>query len=426
MVFFDIYSMTVLRWVNVDLSTVLHIQGLLRDIFTLARDLEDLSLLEFPYKNGKLCTVIAVPRCSQKEYFNNTAKSWIFRMLDGLIYTGPSGNKEKIEANMTAGPISIDAERNRKDAVSWILSFLGKMFPDESLEVMTDLGLVSSSGRLTPEELQAMVDEGNISQRALRVIRRYLSGTSQNKRQNIFPSEQKLRALGSSDPLPPTCAKMKTSEGKTVHYWYKPLDLLLKRYLPQEFSKEWHFLKLTLGADHGAGAEQVGVLVEAFTGDNKLTYSEVFRVGEIECPKESSDILLESLARHLNDGLKNMLRDGVLCEGPDADGVIQFSDSTHEASFVELHNNQNHESIETDRMHSVPFKVHMTGDMAWFAVALGKENSSTNWCWICKLRKSAWQKRATNGEAPQGSLWTLKELHETLNLRLKNESPILA
>jgi hypothetical protein len=90
---------------------------------------------------------------------------------------------------------------------------------------MADLGLVISSGSLTPEELQPMVDEGNISQRALRVIRKYLSGTLRNNQQNIFPSERKLRALGSTDPLLPTYAKTNSPDGKTIHYWYKPLEI---------------------------------------------------------------------------------------------------------------------------------------------------------------------------------------------------------
>jgi hypothetical protein len=124
------------------------------------------------------------------------------------------------------------------------------------------------------------------------VIRKYLSGTSRNNQQNIFPSERKLRALGSTDPLLPTYAKTSSPDGKTIHYWYKPLDQLLKSYLVQHSRKEWHRLKFTLGANHGAGAEQVGVFVEAFTVDNKLDYSEVFRIGEIECTKETTEILL--------------------------------------------------------------------------------------------------------------------------------------
>jgi hypothetical protein len=68
----------------------------------------------------------------------------------------------------------------------------------------------------------------------------------------------------------------------------------------------------------------------------------------------------------------------------------------------------------------------MTGDMAWYAVALGKENSSTNWCWICKLRKSEWQYcNSTDGSPPQGTLWSLKELRETLADRLTNEKSYL-
>jgi hypothetical protein len=413
-----------LSYLNVDLSTIVDIHALLRDIMNLARDLDDSSLLDFPYLNGKPCTIIAVPKCSQREYFNTTAKSWIFRMLDAIVCSERIKNtdKEITDGDTATPPVYTEVNRSRKDAVRWVMSFLGKAFPDESLDTIIDLGLVSSSGKLTAEELQAMVDEGNISQRALRVIRKYLSATSLSNRQNVIPSERKLRALGRSDPLTPIYKKTRTPDGKTVHYWYKPLDRLLISYLfPVSSRNEWRFLKFTLGADHGAGAEQVGVLVEAFSGDKRLIYSEVFRIGEIECTKETSDILSESLARHVNDGLKKMLKDGVLCEGPGPDGVIQFTDS--EASFV--CNKQNSEVLASDVINAVPFKVHMTGDMAWYAVALGKENSSTNWCWICKLRKTEWQYGNFDCGPPQGPLWTLDELREAVTSRFKNEKSYL-
>jgi hypothetical protein len=409
-----------LHHLNVDLSSVLQIHGLLRDILNLAKDIDDFSLLEFPYMNSKPCTVIAIPKCSQRDYFNATAKAWIFRLLDGLIDTRRQSRVKETEAIK-------DSERSRKDAVFWVLAFLGKAYPDEYLASMTDLGWVRSSGMLSPEELhQAMVDEGNISQRALRVIRKYLAGTSRNNQQSIFPSERKLRALGTKDPCLPTYAKTSAPDGKTIHYWYKPLDQLLKRYLVHTFQKEWRFLKFTLGADHGAGAEQVGVLVEAFTAENKLDYSEVFRIGEIECTKETTEILLQTLATHVNCGLTKMVQDGVLCEGPGPDGIMQFTD-TGEASFVALHNDDhNHTIMASKNVHSVPFRVHMTRDMAWYAVALGKENSSTNWCWICKLAKSEWQYSSTLDHGPpHASLWSLKELKEALDLRRINEKSYL-
>jgi hypothetical protein len=103
---------------------------------------------------------------------------------------------------------------------------------------------------------------------------------------------------------------------------------------------------------------------------------------------------------------------------------MQFTDTG--ASFKVNDDEQNDTIMASDYVHSVPFKVHMTGDMAWYAVALGKENSSTNWCWICQLRKSDWQycKKSDRGP-PQGSMWSLEELHETLTLRLTKEKSFL-
>jgi hypothetical protein len=82
--------------------------------------------------------------------------------------------------------------------------------------------------------------------------------------------------------------------------------------------------------------------------------------------------------------------------------------------------------MASNNVHSVPFRVHMTGDMAWYAVALGEENSSTNWCWICKLAKSEWQYSSKLDHGPpHGSLWSLKELKEALDLRRINEKSYL-
>jgi hypothetical protein len=55
-----------LSCLNIDLSTIVDIHAPLRDILNLARDLDNSSLLDFPYLNGKPCTIIAVPKCSQK------------------------------------------------------------------------------------------------------------------------------------------------------------------------------------------------------------------------------------------------------------------------------------------------------------------------------------------------------------------------
>jgi hypothetical protein len=47
---------------------------------------------------------------------------------------------------------------------------------------------------------------------------------------------------------------------------------------------------------------------------------------------------------------------------------MQFTDTG--ASF-ELRNDEQNDTI-AENLYSVPFKVHMTGDMAWYAVAHGE------------------------------------------------------
>ena len=170
-------------------------------------------------------------------------------MLDACIHVISDEDIGGFEEN-TVG-------HSRSDAVIWMLSFIGKNFMDKFQLVMAELGFPVGE-KMTPEELQAMMSEGNTGVRAMRVIRHHLAAKSATKRQHLFPSEDLHRSLGKSDPALPIDRETIDDKGNKVPCWCKKLDKVLSKQLPSCYKESWCSLKFTLGADHGAGAEQIG------------------------------------------------------------------------------------------------------------------------------------------------------------------------
>jgi hypothetical protein len=55
-------------------------------------------------------------------------------------------------------------------------------------------------------------------------------------------------------------------------------------------------------------------------------------------------------------------------------------------------------------------RVVMSGDLAFFATALGKVNSSASWCIWCDLPRKLWEE----GNHASGSMWTIQRLKNVL------------
>eukprot|EP00957_Ditylum_brightwellii_P041859 3170387-Ditylum_brightwellii.AAC.1 len=60
---------------------------------------------------------------------------------------------------------------------------------------------------------------------------------------------------------------------------------------------------------------------------------------------------------------------------------------------------------------AIPIKhVVVTGDLAFYAMILGKSNGAGHWCWLCKLSKSQWQIRRS--ERTAGEAWCLDKIKQ--------------
>jgi hypothetical protein len=57
---------------------------------------------------------------------------------------------------------------------------------------------------------------------------------------------------------------------------------------------------------------------------------------------------------------------------------------------------------------TIPFRIFIRGDLAYYATVLGKESSTSKWCWLCQLSHSQWQSSNHNRGLP----WTLQSIKE--------------
>jgi hypothetical protein len=137
-----------------------------------------------------------------------------------------------------------------------------------------------------------------------------------------------------------------------------------------------------------------------YDSEEALLFKAELSTGDIEIDKDNADILLRSLAPLVDATIAHMT-DGKIASGPEDDGflyVIVAEDGDVVCSFCE----------EPGTVATVPFKIFLTGDLAWYAMLQGKEHSTSHWCWLCDLSHSDWQAV----DHAKGNEWTLERIQQ--------------
>ena len=120
-------------------------------------------------------------------------------------------------------------------------------------------------------------------------------------------------------------------------------------------------------------------------------------VGYVQCKKDTYKVLRETITVPLNASLQRIIDLGSsLSIYRDVDSSIKMT--------------WGRPSIEKTVLASAPVSLFLTGDLAFYAIVLGKENMSPHWCWRCMLQKKAW----TEDPTLVGEPWS----HDTLKERL--------
>ena len=105
---------------------------------------------------------------------------------------------------------------------------------------------------------------------------------------------------------------------RMLDYWYKDLVGLLTGQIasahnnqPESFS--YASVDFVIGADHGQGSFRAGVKVIYRKADRSVAATAIYGLGEIECAKDTGDLLALAFCPKLNAALKRIVsyeRDG--------------------------------------------------------------------------------------------------------------------
>ena len=173
--------------------------------------------------------------------------------------------------------------------------------------------------------------------------------------------------------------------------------------LTNTFSK----IDIVVGGDHGQGKfRSVGkFIMRDEEGYNKDSY--VIKNGHIDCTKDTYKIFQKTLASPINKDLEYLMRE---------DYCLYFK-RKEDGNLVVSYERKDTESLTNYRSYViVPIRILISGDLAFFATIVGKNNMSGHWCHWCMLSPSEWE----NCDHEKGDKWTVQLIKDNLERQLIN------
>ena len=180
----------------------------------------------------------------------------------------------------------------------------------------------------------------------------------------------------------------KKKKAEFIEWTEKDINTEFEVYLQRHLTSrsitpsEVESVEVVVGGDHGDTAFQFGASVYIYLTDKKIIQFEL-SVCKIICRKDTGKLIESTILPRLTKGLK-IIATWHLCIENNVKGQI-------ECKF-----------IETSSPNSLTVDMYVTGDLAFQAMALGKESMAGWWCMLCKSSKNQFM------DVPV-ELWSMEE-----------------
>jgi hypothetical protein len=154
---------------------------------------------------------------------------------------------------------------------------------------------------------------------------------------------------------------------------------------------------IVFGGDHGQRQFRAVIKIILRNDENKAInpYSVVIRVGNIECRKDTREVLEKTIGMMLNGSLRLVVDKFI---------VVHHANDVTNAILADEPPALNGNSVNSICQKTRTF---MAGDLSFYHTIIGKENMSTAWCTWCRLPKAEWSVK----DHELGDPWTIEGLN---------------
>jgi hypothetical protein len=399
---------------NTCLTSDKDIKAVMRELVKLSKQVKSVDLLQVLHHNDATTSLVEVPCSSKQSGFKQRARKsrWVQRILK-------SARRHKNE-DLLVDECDDDAENDETactddDAARWLITCLGDCYPSEFVKSAQALDVPIHKGKMDAEHACAMWSDAGVGVAEQRIIMKCFISFFGYKFTVPEASINKLAA----DSAPPIV-------GATEHVdhmldcWHKDLVGLLTVKIESEHSNQpapgfsYASVDFVIGADHGQGSFRARVKVIYRKADGSIAATAIYGLGEIECAKDTGDLLALAFLPKLNTALKRIISyqrdengklvsDGTLAVYQRAE-VDAGQEAEGELSFYAILDRTGQQDVNNTLVFlNVPIRVFVTGDLAFYATAAGKEGMDKAHCIWCKLKRSEWQCHGHD----RGAKWSL-------------------
>jgi hypothetical protein len=328
------------------------------------------------------------------------------------------------------------------DTARWLITYLGDCYPKEFVKLAQALDMPIHQGKMDAEYTTAMWSDAGVGVAAQQIMMKYFMDFFGYK----FTVAEALITQLAVDSVQPVVGTVQYMD-RTLDYWYKDLEGLLAGQIAKEHINQPAFLyasvDFVIGADHGQGLFRAGVKIIFRNDYRSIEARAIYGLGEIECQKDTAELLALAFTPMLNAALKRiiyyvrsddgqLLSDGTLAvyikkenlprqgaeretdkrkteearernpqgaegEAPSDPNFNQGAAGDPETNVVEQTSTFYAIVDRTARLGdkdtlvlNVPIHVFITGDLAFYATVVGKEGMDKAHCHWCKLPSAQW------------------------------------
>lgn len=388
----EVSSFPVLSRYGIDIKNQAEVMSLMRDITKLRQSIQSVDIFRFAAYNDKDVNLINVPASKDRKQFiknlNRNRRSWVMHVLDAVV------GSQQVDAEMVADEDDPEdlVGTARADAALWLVTYLGRKFPDQFVQAATDIGMPVHHTKMPSHVAAAMWEAAGMGLMSQRIVHKYFLAHFGWK----FAVPEKAMEELSANVILPITARV-TYQEKSIHFWYKNVETVVEEKVGREITLieniEVNNMDLVIGADHGQGSFRAVMKMILRCGETKHLELE-YGLGEVECKKDPSDLVRKTLAPVLNEGLKKMVRYTRNAEGKIIrDGRVTFykigNDPKVRACYDESVLDEGADGLQVIKRIDIR-RIIITGDLAFYAMLLGMENHSSAWCWLCSMSKKDW------------------------------------